>query len=234
MDFKHVYRMFALALRDADRPLRIVVVGANDGRLADPIYPFIKTHAIDAQALLIEPHPYLMPILKEHYAFLSGARFSAFAVGAPGTTTLYSVKPEHWETLQPAYAPASWPAYRAPLGITSADRDFVERWVRSAGGGSPSPDEAIAPFDVTSKPLLDVMSDCDFTGPIDILQIDTEGFDDVVLYHSALETTRPRMIAFEHGHLADSSQQDILEFIGTDYETTRIGRDVIGVRKSLT
>ncbi|MBJ3764365.1 hypothetical protein ILP92_16615 [Maribius pontilimi] len=48
----------------------VVVVGANNERLGDPLFPVIKCDASDAQVLLVEPHPYLTPHLRRNYAFL--------------------------------------------------------------------------------------------------------------------------------------------------------------------
>ena len=54
-----------LATRQAT--INIVEVGANDGRINDPIYSFVMNHKETTCVLLIEPQAELIPFLQENY-----------------------------------------------------------------------------------------------------------------------------------------------------------------------
>ena len=46
----------------------VVQIGANDGRINDPIFPFLTNHIDRTRALLIEPQSTVLPYLRSNYA----------------------------------------------------------------------------------------------------------------------------------------------------------------------
>ena len=112
--------------------LRIAVVGANDGRINDPIFSFANKFKASTELFLIEPQKALLPHLRTNYGFHPRAKFMNQAIGPVGTITLYSVDEAVWPHLRAPYA-ENWPAYRAPTGVTSGERAHVIRWLREFG-----------------------------------------------------------------------------------------------------
>lgn len=55
------------ALLAAQGRIHVVQVGANDGAVNDPLHEFLMKHRERTEVLLIEPQPYLIPILADNY-----------------------------------------------------------------------------------------------------------------------------------------------------------------------
>ena len=103
----------------------ICIVGANDGKFGDPIFPLIESHlAKETDVLLFEPQPSLIPVLSGNYAFHPAHHIINAAVGPDSELVLHAVRQEAWSSLSPGYA-RNWPVYRAPTGITSSERQRV-------------------------------------------------------------------------------------------------------------
>jgi len=195
------FRAYQLALRIAltiKGTLNVVVVGANDGKTNDPMYPFARRHATSTRMLLVEPNQPLLPFLRDHYSFHPAHRVANCAIGEEGVLTLHAVKPEAWERFQPGYA-KGWPPYRAATGLTSAHRTHLEKALRGEGL---DPDQTIDVLSVPAKQLRTLLREEGWPTPIDVLQVDAEGYDDVVLANSNLEQTAPLLICFESHSLS--------------------------------
>jgi hypothetical protein len=177
------------------KKLKIVQVGANDGKFADPLYYFAKAFKDKTQILLIEPQESLIPYLSENYSFHPDHKIWAGAIGPGGHLTLYAIKKEIWPLIKmPSYA-KGWPVYRAPTGATSGDPEHTKKWLSTYyKGDAEAAIETIHPESMKLVPLLDKLG----LGPeIDVLQVDAEGLDDQVIYNCSIEKTRPKIIHFE-------------------------------------
>jgi FkbM family methyltransferase len=195
------FTAYHLALRTAlafKGTLRVVVIGANDGKTNDPMYPFARKHAAATHVLLVEPNQPLLPFLRGHYAFHPSHQVANCAIGEEGVLTLHAVKPAYWERFQPGYA-RDWPPYRAATGLTSAHRAHLEKALRGEGL---DPDEAIEVLSVPAMHLADLLRSEGWPASVDVLQVDAEGYDDVVLRNSNLEQTAPTLICFESHSLS--------------------------------
>ena len=64
--------------------LNIAVVGANDGKINDPIYRFVKQNVDSTQVLLIEPFKPVVSFLEENYRFHPSHKIANCAIGAAG------------------------------------------------------------------------------------------------------------------------------------------------------
>lgn len=213
--------------------LSIVQVGANDGRLNDPIYPFISRHPDQTRLLLIEPQEFLLPELTRTYAQHPSATIVQCAIGVAGVTTLWTVNEDCWSEFRPAYSEA-WPAYRAPSGITSETKSHVEEQIARQYTGDLPVEEVLTSFDIESRPLLDVLDSSGFGFGIDLLQVDTEGSDDVVIMNSAIAQLRPALINFESAHLSENRLAALCAHLTTNgYEISDNGRDALAVRAGL-
>lgn len=212
--------------------LRIVQIGVNDGKLNDPIYPIVRRYPSQTSILLIEPLCFVIPILKENYAFHPDFIVHEAAIGPAGLMTLYRVGEEFWSYIDAPYA-QRWPVYRAPTGVTSALRSHVEEWVGKFLKPDAPIDDPIEEIAVRSSPLEDVLNFHRWPTEIDILQIDTEGLDDVVIYNSSIEKTKPVLIHFEVKHLSDNALNSLECFlVKNGYELHNCGDDSIATRSS--
>lgn len=199
------YHRALSALLNKKGHLRIAVVGANDGKINDPVYRFVHRHLEQTEMILVEPQLDLLAPLAANYADHPKAHIIHGAVGASGTLKLYTVDPAVWTQTQPFYA-KGWPAYRAPSGIASTEKDRVLDWI---GGYVERPQTHVVETQVQANPLIDWLAFKGFSSSIDVLQVDTEGVDDQVIYHSALEVLEPSVIYFESKNLSTQKLNDL-------------------------
>jgi FkbM family methyltransferase len=224
-----VYHAALTTLLSAVEKLRVVQVGANDGTVNDPIYNFVKEFPDRTEILLIEPQKAVIPYLKASYEFHSEHTIHNGAVGPNGTLSLYAVAPEFWGRLNVPYA-NGWPDYRAPTGITSFSREHVHAWLKTVLKDGSCVDDAIMEICVTSASLINILNQANFPHPIDCLQIDAEGFDDMVIYNCDIKLSAPRLIHFEAAHLSPARYDDLNRFLNeSGYKVWRYGGDALAV-----
>ena len=188
---------------------RIVVVGANDGKINDPLYECAQQIRNRSHILLIEPNKFLNKVLSKNYGFHPKYKVCNKAVGPIGILKLYAVKPKYFEKYRGQ--DSEWPAYREATGITSAVREHVSENLTKR---NIDPAEAIEVLTVEASELPKILFENDFERHIDVLQIDAEGFDDVVVYCSKIELTRPKIILYEHDGLSEEKSIKLNSFIG--------------------
>lgn len=182
--------------------VRIVQIGANDGSINDPIYKFVQFAKDRTDILLVEPQEDLIPYLRQNYMFHPNATIIQAAVGPPGTLELYAVEQAYWPALKPIGYAQGWPEYRAPTGVTSAERAHVHKWLEEHLKTPGDADKAIRSFHVPCMDIAGLLSEAEFKTEIDVIQIDAEGFDDTVIYNANLDILRPAVINFEVAHLS--------------------------------
>ena len=105
---------------------------------------------------------------------------------------------------------SKWPAYREATGITSAIREHVSE---NLAKRNIDPAEAIEVLKVEASELPKILMENNFEREIDVLQIDAEGFDDVVLFNSKIEQTKPKIILYEHDGLSFEKSTNLMSFI---------------------
>ena len=164
----------------------VVQVGSNDGLQGDPISALIRTNE-NWQVLFIEPLPHIFRRLKENYPMSPNYRFENVAISEKKETRpLYYVSDEIKKTKMDV------PYWYDQLG--SFDKNHVLKHGREF-------EAFITSEDVRCEPLRDILAR-NRIGKIDLLHIDTEGFDYEVLKQVDLQTMPPRAILFEHKHLS--------------------------------
>ncbi|MGR3485901.1 MAG: FkbM family methyltransferase [Paracoccaceae bacterium] len=202
------YKLTLHAMSAVADTLRVVQVGANDGRTGDPLARFLRSRPGRAEVMLFEPQPSLIPHLTENYAYHPAATIVNAAVGPQSDLTLNVVSPDIWDRLDIPYARrAGFPVHRAATGVTSFDRASVVAWVRRHAPKGTDAEAAVDTLRVPCAPLTEHLATHGWPDRIDVLQIDTEGFDDEVIYASDIARTRPAVIFYESKHLARSSPE---------------------------
>lgn len=158
--------------------LTLIQVGANEGRDDDPIRPYLLKYPW--RGVLIEPQPEVFERLKENYAGLE-SRLSFENVAISSNT-------------------APLQLYRLPPGATPSDSivSFDPKIIAKQSGVKPQDMVAIS---VPTARLDDIILKHQLT-KVDVLQLDTEGYDWDVLQTLDLTKSRPLLIRFEQGHLS--------------------------------
>lgn len=188
-----------------------VQVGANDGVSHDFLYHFLKKRK--ARGMVIEPLPDLFDELQKNYAFNPDVITVNKAVHpVAGTIDLYRLDPAKAH-LHPEWA----------RGIASVDPGHHLK------SGIPSGD--MMRQQVSAGRLMDIISENNFKLPVDLLQIDAEGFDLEILRLADLDRIQPLMVRFEIINLSPGDGKAAVNLLKTKgFHCFQNGYDIIAVK----
>lgn len=201
---------------DGNPSVFFVQVGSNDGLQGDPIHDLIIERKNWA-GIFIEPVDFLFRRLRSNYGEAERFRFENVAIGTErGLKKFYYVS-------EKARTELELPYWHDQLG------SFDKNHITTSLGNEVTP--YIIDADVECLPLQDVL-DRNQVKAIDLLHIDTEGFDYQVLSQVDFHRYKPRVVLFEHHLLPDkefSNAQKLLR--GAGYRWFEFGQDILAIRK---
>ncbi|MEC9346854.1 MAG: FkbM family methyltransferase [Pseudomonadota bacterium] len=210
------------------RPATVVQIGANDGETNDPIGELLLRCAdrITA-ALLVEPQQKAHARLARRYRDMAQVQCLKAAIDwTPGQRTLWSIDRARAEAQI---------GRKVSDGIASFSRDHVLDAL-CARSGDLERDEAerlLAPEDVQVKTMRQALTDAGIDGALNIVLIDTEGFDGEVIRMLADLDLWPEIIQYEHKHLDRDERREIARLLsGHGYRLWADHADVWGRRVS--
>ena len=163
-----------------NKEIFLVQIGANDGKMSDPIHQFITRNKDKLGGILIEPMKDTFEQLR--YNYRNYPSFKAVNIGIHNSEkemTLYKVDPVKLKKL-PDWA----------KGIASFDKDHHKR--------SNIKEDFIIPEKVKCISFDELLKNYQIT-KIDLLQIDTEGYDSEIILNINYDNIKPSIINFEHG-----------------------------------
>lgn len=189
-----------------------IEVGSNDGERYDHLRPFILSRPW--AGIMVEPVPYVFERLRRNYGGLDRVALDNVAVGdRDGELPFYYLAeaedPER-ERLPDWYDAIGSFSREAVLGHAGEIPDIERRVVRAG------------------VPCLTFESLCRKHGVrrVDLLLIDTEGYDYEIVRQIDFTAYRPRLLIYEHYHLLPEERADCLAHIQRlEYETMEEGFD---------
>lgn len=180
------FQLACEALIRSNRPIYFIQVGANDGVRFDDLY-FTVTSCRWA-GLVIEPLPHFYERLVANYQDHPAVKPLNIAIHPTASNaTIYHVKPESL---------IKYPDYAA--GIPSMMKEHLLK--------NNVADEDIEALVVPCHTLTEVAM-ANGLANVDVLQIDTEGFDYEVLRSMDFEVIKPKVIKFEWMNLTNDDKQ---------------------------
>ena len=189
-------RELMAAFAEAYPRATFVEIGSNDGAQYDDLRP----HVLEGRwsGLMVEPVPYVFERLARNYGHLDGVALANVAVAdREGRLPFH-----HLAEADPGEL-AALPSWYDAIG--SFDRDTVLRHREI-----PGIEERLVTTEVECE-TFEALCDRHGIGEIDLLAIDAEGSDAMVLAQVDLERRRPRLVTFEHYHLATEERARIRE-----------------------
>lgn len=202
-----------------DKPnVFFVQVGSNDGVQGDPIHDLIVSRQ-SWSGIFIEPIDFLFQRLRQNYGQADRFVFENVAIGTEkGSKKFYYVSEKAKRELELPY-------WHDQLG--SFDKAHITR----ALGDQMAP--YIVEEDIECLPLQDVL-DRNRVGAIDLIHIDTEGFDYKVLSQLDIKRYKPSVILFEHHLLPDEEFVKARKLLrSTGYRLLQYGNDILAIRRTL-
>lgn len=166
----------------AHKHLTFLQIGANDGVMNDPIYQFNMDNKSVVTGFVLEPLPDTYEKLVENYKYSPGIKPFNLAIHATESEmVLHRVKPSLAVGI-PAFA----------RGIASFNEDH---WKKST---------LVPSLDYMEQVKVKCISFAEFVKSndikkLDLLLLDTEGYDYQILMSIDFTYIKPRMIRFEHG-----------------------------------
>lgn len=166
-------------LLEARGTLRFVQIGGCDGVSYDPIYDFVIRNKGSVGGIVVEPLPEPFKSLENNYAHCPKVTLVNYAIhNTESEMPIYRVDPARLSEL-PHWA----------IGISSFNKDHHEL--------SGTPSEYIIEQNVPCKSLSELLDE-HAIDHLDLLQIDTEGYDREIVRGIDFGRIRPTIIRFEH------------------------------------
>ncbi len=175
---------FAAATVSATRrEVGFVQVGAFDGQANDPMHDLVRR--LGWRGILVEPQPDAFERLREAYADVEGLVFLNAAVAEErGSRTLWHIGGSEPDD----------PWWKGQ--VSSFDREHLFKHIR----GNTRLAARVAAMPVMTVTIEDVLARA--PRAVDVVQLDTEGYDARIIAMLPLDHHRPALIRFEHRHLA--------------------------------
>ena len=178
------------AFADAHPDAFFIEIGANDGSAHDHLRPFIRGGRW--RGIMVEPVPYVFARLQANYGDLDRLALANVAISdADGRMPFWH--------LEEADDRAQLPDWYDELG--SFSRDVI------LGHGDQIPDieQRLRRTEVPTM-TFDTLCQTHGVETVDLVLVDTEGHDWEIVRRIDLERYSPRLIVYEHYHLADSDR----------------------------
>ncbi len=195
--------LFALAKKQKD--VFFVEIGANDGVSADFLYYFVKKYKW--RGIALEPVPDIFAKLQRTYQDDKNViPLCAALAERDGASTFYRVQPG-----------PGVPDFCKELG------SFSREIILSHKPLFPAIKQHIVQCDVETV-CFDTLVNRFGIDKIDVIAIDTEGYDYEVLKQIDFQRFRPSLVIYEHIHLSDkakSASKALLENFGYDVHNSR-------------
>lgn len=188
-------------------------VGANDGVSHDPIHHYITKYGW--QGLLLEPLPDIFEKLQRNYRSRDGITLrNAALADKDGAMTFYRIKPG-----------PEVPEFCQLLGSFSRDTILWHKHI------FPAIESHIVEQSVEAL-SFDSLVEQHGIGKIDVILIDTEGYDYEVLKQIDFRRFRPSLVICEKVHLSDDAKKASVELLGkAGYDVHTSVMSFIAVRK---
>lgn len=196
-------------------------IGANDGFIYDPIQKFIKRDNWNGVMLEPQPDVFNQFLVKIHAKRPEIIPINAALSPKDGKTTLYTIafSKERWAT-----------------GLSSFDKEvLLEKFKNGVIAKKAIKEGIMLPVkesDWIAEVEIDSMSPTTLlkkfeNKKIDLLAIDTEGYDFEILKMLDLRTIKPEVIIYEEEHFDDETIKKCKEYLeNLGYMHHRVGRDV--------
>jgi FkbM family methyltransferase len=190
-----------------------IQIGANDGMTTDPLYKFVTQY--NWEGILVEPIPEIFQMLKTNYKQQQkNLKFLNMALGERDELrTLYTIRTDA-NSFQKADIYSSF--YKESVlaqteWIPDVANRIVERQVRC----------------ISIDTLLNEAAGRE----IDLLLMDTEGYDFAILKMIDFVRLRPAVICYEHVFMSKAQHEEAASLLfGQGYRVTRGNLDTIAYR----
>ncbi len=177
-----------------------VEIGANDGIERDPIYNFAKKYKW--KGILVEPQKKVFKKLKQNYKNINGLAFENAAIARKsGTAKLFLPK---FTTENSTLVP-------------SLIKEILAKEWKESQEYKKAPAKADMDDYIIAKKVDCITFDCLLkkhnVKKIDLLLIDTEGYDFEIIKSIDFSAVKPQIIRYEHKHLSEKDKKACIRLL---------------------
>jgi FkbM family methyltransferase len=190
-----------------------IQIGSNDGVQYDPLRKLILEQSW--RGIMVEPVPYVYQRLKANYGHLAGrvTLENVAVAAADGSLPFYHLRP------------VKDPAAEGLPGWYDGIGSFIRANVAKHVPYIPDIEQRIVTLDVEAVSFDTLCSRNGVTG-LELLHMDTEGYDFELLKHIDFTRYRPRLVIYEHYHLNAQDRAACRSYLARHgYETMLEGMD---------
>ncbi len=204
------------------KPFNFLQIGGNDGFIKDPIFKFVKKYPW--KGIIVEPQKEVFSKkLRKTYRFETKVRLENLAIAdKTGIKKLWKIalSDSRWAT--------GLASFNKDTLVYQVERNYVSDRLKREGIPIPDKTEDFLTYEeVRCITIEDLMKKHDFE-KLDLLQIDTEGYDFEIIKTIDFSRLKPSMISFESEHLSKDDYaacQALLQKEG--YQIKQIDRDTV-------
>ncbi|MBI4783848.1 MAG: FkbM family methyltransferase [Oscillatoriophycideae cyanobacterium NC_groundwater_1537_Pr4_S-0.65um_50_18] len=201
-----------------NQDLFFVQIGANDGKTADPVTELIHKHRL--RGLLVEPQPSMFKRLVENYRDHPQLDFENSLIAAQnGTANFYAIRDDG--------------QYQLPMWcyqIASLDRDKMLDLLSGQKQDLHLPGDIESLVETIPLPALtfQTLLEKHHVNQVDLLVIDTIGYDFEIIKMIPFDVMKPAIINFEHSLLSLDDQKECFAFLAQlGYSLIHVSVDTI-------
>lgn len=200
-----------------------IQVGSNDGFQHDPLCKFIKRDGW--QGLLLEPQPSAFKSLKYIYQSDAVKPINRALDQEDQERKLYRI----------AFSEARWAtglsSFNRSQLVAMIESGHIARQCKKYGIALPEKEEEIIGHDWIQCSSFQTLIKENQVENIDLIHIDTEGYDYEVLKLFPFENYQPKIVIFEHSHLSPEDRQAATEMLESKgYEISTYSADTLALR----
>jgi FkbM family methyltransferase len=206
--------------RQRNPDIFFIQIGAHDGKSADPIHHLVRKY--HWHGILVEPQPQVFNRLKTSYEGEDQLIFENCLISyEDGMTVLYTIRDDH------AVLPF-WLSQSASLSRDSVlGALHYWKYVEKLETLPDNYDTLIEAVPTPAKTMRSLLTQYHIQH-VDLLIIDTMGFDFEILKLFPFSDLKPAIIHFEHSLLNRSDQNDCFQYLAhLGYGLTQVSVDTI-------
>lgn len=202
---KHPYFELLETLASLRPDAFFIQIGSNDGAHSDPLRPVIL-HS-KWRGILIEPVPYVFERLKANYGHIKRLKLENVAIAAEdGTLPFYHLRKAAPDEI------GKLPGWYDQLG------SFLPEVVLKHKEFIPDIEQRVTCTQVAAI-TVDTLCRRNGVERVDLIHIDTEGYDYEIIKLIDWSRLRPKILIFEHHHLSTAARAECEAFLrGLGYD----------------
>jgi len=221
---RKILALYDERMQSADRAVFCLQVGANDGKTNDPLFEYFSSKKW--HGLLVEPLPDVFEQLKQSYRGKTNVALANVGVApSNGTLPFYRIRISNarWAT--------GLSSFERETLVKHFENGYIQRHAQMDEITPPTTfDEAVEELPIPTSTISSLLSQ-QKVDKVDLICIDTEGFDLEIIKLIDFNALEPDMIVFERKHLTPEKLAEADQLLANNgYQVLIDGNNSVALR----